>query len=77
MDSADVVVGGKPAIKNAVVSSANIKNGDFITVIWRCRAAALVDNTYCKVLSCSDYRIMEAGCQREKGILDASEITIK
>ena len=31
--------------KIAIVSRANIKSGDFITVIWRRQPAAVVDNT--------------------------------
>jgi hypothetical protein len=36
--------------KIAIVSRANIKNSDFITVNYPCRAARIVDNTYSGVL---------------------------
>lgn len=52
--------------KIAIVSSANIKSGDFITVIWCRRAVAVVDNTYCRVLNCGDYRVMQADAGRQK-----------
>ena len=53
--------------KIAIVSRANIKSGDFITVIWRRRAAAVVDNTYSRVLNYGDYRVMHAEAGRQKG----------
>lgn len=52
----------------AVLSSANIKSGDFITVIWRRRGAGIVDNTYCKVLNFGNYRVMEPDGQHKKGL---------
>ena len=59
----------RPGIGNtiAVMSRANIKNGDFITVIWRRRGAGIVDNTYCQVLFSGNYQVMRRGSGREKG----------
>ena len=54
--------------KIVIVSRANIKSGDFITVIWRHRAVAVVDNTYCRVLNFGHYRVMKAGARRQKGL---------
>ena len=44
----------------AIVSRANIKSGDFITVIWHRQPAAVVDNTYCRVLNDVIYRVTKA-----------------
>ncbi|MEG1117162.1 MAG: hypothetical protein RSE46_19150, partial [Janthinobacterium sp.] len=53
--------------KIAIVSRANIKSGDFITVICCRRAVALVDNTYCRVLNDGNYRVTKAATGRQKG----------
>jgi len=53
--------------KIAVVSRANIKSGDFITVIWHRQPVAVVDNTYCRVLNDGNYQLMPAGARRQKG----------
>nr|WP_314630936.1 hypothetical protein [uncultured Janthinobacterium sp.] len=68
----DVVVGEKTGNEIAVMSRANIKNGDFITVIWRRRGAGIVDNTYCQVLFFGNFQILRRGCAKaaaaKKGI---------